>query len=66
MTPEEVRQAVESLLEKTGYQINVDIVDMRSGLVLTELMARQWGYVPVLQVIKRPDAPPVPDINHGR
>jgi len=53
MTPEEVRTTIEKILVEAGYELVVAIVDQRNGLDVTKLLAEQWQYVPVVQVVKK-------------
>ena len=55
MTPDQLKAAIEKLLAENGYELNVVIVDA-GGLDITEPLAKQRGYVPVLQVVKKPEA----------
>lgn len=56
MTPEQLKAAIEKLLSDNAYELQVVIIDQRSGLDLTKLLAEQWQYAPVVQVVKKPDA----------
>lgn len=52
MTPEEIKETIEKLLADNGYALQLVIVDQRNGLDVTKLLADQWQYVPVAQVVK--------------
>lgn len=52
MTPDQLKAAIEKLLSENGYELNVVIIDQRNGLDVTKLLAEQWQYVPVVQVVK--------------
>ncbi len=55
MTPDELKATIERLLADNGYELNVVIVDA-GGLDITEALAKQRGYVPIVQVAKKPEA----------
>ena len=55
MTPDELKSTIERLLADNGYELQVVIVDA-GGLDITEPLAKQRGYVPVVQVVKKPEA----------
>lgn len=56
MTPEQIKADIEKLMNDNGYYLDVAIIDQRSGLNLTQLLAEQWQYVPLVQVVKKPEA----------
>ena len=53
MTPDQIKEAIDKLLAEHGYVIQVVVIDQRSGIDVTEPLARQWQYVPVAQVVKK-------------
>lgn len=55
MTPEQMKAAIEKLIAENGYELTLGIIDQRSNIDVTEALARQWHYVPVAQVVKRPE-----------
>lgn len=55
MTPDQLKAAIESLLTDNGYELQVVIIDQRNGLDVTKLLAEQWQYVPLAQVVKKSD-----------
>lgn len=54
MTPDQLKAAIERLLAENGYELSVIIVDA-GGLDITEPLAKQRGYTPVVQVVKKPE-----------
>lgn len=53
MTPEQIKAGIEKLITDNGYELHLAIIDQRSGVDVTEPLARQWQYVPVAQVVKK-------------
>ena len=53
MTPDQMKQAVEKLLSENGYELHLAVIDQRSGVDVTEPLARQWQYVAVATVVKK-------------
>lgn len=65
MTPEQVKQAIDALLEKTGYQLQTVILDAH-GLDISQALREQRGYLAVTGIVKRETpAPPVESTPHG-
>lgn len=52
MTPDQLKAAIESLLTDNGYELQVVIIDQRNGLDVTKLLAEQWQYAPLAQVVQ--------------
>lgn len=52
MTPDQLKTEIEKLLAENGYELQVVIIDA-GGLDITEALAKQRGYAPVVQVVKK-------------
>lgn len=60
MTPDELKAKIDAMIHGAGYVLNIVIIDQRNGLDVTELLAKQWQYAPVAQVVKKIDAHIIP------
>lgn len=58
MTPQELLQAIEKLAQANGFDLRLAIVHAPNQLDVTEALAQQWQYVPVVRLVKRPEPQP--------